>query len=144
MLSPYVADYDSHRSEVERITCGRHPENIATTELENWAKWQAYAAGGGTMDVRIKTFYTTLGALRRHAENGGIPGVLTYSTWQDLEYLDTIDMDPDNLTFVRETALASHANLLAFTLAVRRAKGKSVKSPAGIIHRAMKKQIENQ
>lgn len=142
MLSPYVADYDSHRSEVERITCGGHPENLATTELENWSKWQAYAAGGGTMDVRIKSFDTTLGALRRHAEDGGIPGVLSYSAWKDLEYLDTIDMDPDNLTFVRETALASHANLLAFTLAVRRAKGKSVKSPAGIVHRAMKKQIE--
>jgi hypothetical protein len=144
MLSPYVTDYDRHRSEVERITCCGYPENMATTELENWAKWQAYAAGGGTMDVRIKSFDATLSALRRHAENGGIPGVLTYSTWQDIEFLDTIDMDPDNLAFVRETALASHANLLAFTLAVRRAKGKSVKSPAGIIHRAMKKQIENQ
>lgn len=143
-LSPYVADYDNHRSEVERITCSGHPENLATTELENWAKWQAYAAGGGTMDVRIKSFDATLSALRRHAEDGGIPGVLSYSVWKDLEYLYTIDMDPDNLTFVRETALVSHANLLAFTLAVRRAKGKSVKSPAGIIHRAMKKQIENQ
>ena len=96
------------------------------------------------MDVRIKSFDATLSALRRHAEDGGIPGVLSYSVWKDLEYLYTIDMDPDNLTFVRETALASHANLLAFTLAVRRAKGKSVKTPAGIVHRAMKKQIENQ
>ena len=142
-LSPYVDDYDSHRSEVDRLTCYGHPDNLATSELENWAKWQAYARSGGTMDVRIKPFDTTLSALRRHAENGGIPGVLTFAVWSELQYLDTLDMEPANRDFVRRTALATPANLVVYSQACRRAKGKRVTSPEGIIYEAMRKIFDN-
>lgn len=142
-LSPYVDDYDRHRSEVERITCLGHPDNEATKQLSIWAQWQEYARNGGTMDVRIASFEDTIRYYRGQAEAGNIPGVISYSTWSDIKWLDTLDMDPDNLDFVKRTALSSHQNILVFSQACKRAKGKNVKSPEGIIFRAMRKTIEN-
>ena len=139
LLAPYVSDYDNHRSEIDRLSCYGHPENQVTQDLSVWAQWQAYAKNGGTMDVRIKSFDATLSALRRHAENGGIPGVLAYPVWSELQYLDTLDMEPDNRDFVRRTALATPANLIVYSQACRRAKGKRVTSPEGVIFKAMKK-----
>ena len=142
-LSPYVDDYDRYRSEVERLTCLGHPDNKVTQDLCIWAQWQAYARDGGTMDVRIKPFGDTLQYYRSQAEAGNIPGVLAFNVWSEIQWLDTLDMEPDNRDFVQRTALASHANLIVFAQACRRAKGKNVKSPGGIIYRAMQKTIEN-
>lgn len=138
-LSPYVDDYDSHRSEVERLTCYGHPDNEATRRLDIWAQWQEYVAKGGNLNPTIQSFDETLRICRRLAETGKIPGVIAFSVWSELQYLDSIDMEPDNRDFVRRTALASHANLLIFAGACKRAKGKNVDSPEGIIFRAMRK-----